>query len=500
MLHGRNPMVIERFHSNYFIKGKMPPQVIRDRLDRIAGTLLAEEIDLILSRVLQNNSSLVFIKKINIDLIFNLLKMDDKAIAKFWAAEIVSGITKKLQSTKRPYLEPPGESNVVVFQDKAEYLACFIHDLLMGAAWDRWYFQGFRDLSTISVREIIKLIFQQNPDIAEDILKVLAGMEFLDSVLEEFSDKDIEVIYSNYLRAGYDSSTTVDDKNYKKLIQLISEIMRNRLVGLSSDLPRGYKSCLKIYLLFLKRYPEFKSKAFLKWAIEDIIFNKSDTLLTSETKIPDASKKFVTPYGGLFLLVRPILELKLMDLIKQSRFNYFLFFLALKITNQKIPNQINIDPALFLFAGLDNSVSIKNLKGYPESMTFSMNEEFLKSLIKALQTLKEQKAHSLDYINIDGYSNINFKRIDFETVVSIVAELILKIFARRLRGFEKSSSTYIFENFLNRPSGILLNEDLIHVKLSKRPLDVILRMSILLEDINRVTWINNRDIRFTLEW
>ncbi|MFQ5888370.1 MAG: hypothetical protein ACE5HY_06705, partial [Candidatus Hydrothermarchaeales archaeon] len=88
---------------------------------------------------------------------------------------------------------------------------------------------------------------------------------------------------------------------------------------------------------------------------------------------------------------------------------------------------------------------------------------------------------------------------DFDTILNITKRLMYMNFSGRLRRFEKSNPEYIFKNFLYRQSEITVSQDIIHIKLSKRPLDVVLRLSGLIEDINRVPWLDNRSIKFTLE-
>lgn len=517
-------MIIERFHSNYIIqKGKINPTTVQNKLDRIAGNLLEKEIHLTLSQVLHDNSVLYFIRKIKVDLGLNLAKLNDRAIAKLWAKKITSSIIHLLQSADRPYLEPYKDLNVAIFQNRAVYLTNFIQDLLIGRAWDKWYFQEFKYLSPLPKKEIIKLIFKQHREIIEEIFMVSVEMGTLDKILEELAEEDIKAIYSHYLgeslRKDFDSIIKTESRDYIKIVQFISGIIRNGQIDISADLPQSYKVCLKVYLLALKKYPEFKPEASLKGAIEDVIFHKRERLLTTkpeeldivdtpeEISTPDVSKKIITPYGGLFLLIPSILEIKLNDIINQSSFpeevnisplNYFLFFLALKICNQKISGHSNIDPGLLLFAGLEKRVSFKNLVNYAETTTSSMNEEFLKSLIKALDILKEQKASWLDYMDLNAYLNMNIHNIDYETVVSLAAELILKVFSRRLRGMERSSSIYIFNNFLFRPSEIQIERDLIHIILSKKPLDIVLRLSGLIDDTYQVSWLNNKKIKFSL--
>jgi len=88
---------------------------------------------------------------------------------------------------------------------------------------------------------------------------------------------------------------------------------------------------------------------------------------------------------------------------------------------------------------------------------------------------------------------------DFETIISETAKCVYQLFAARLKGFEHSSTEYLLENFLRRSAEITLNAEMLHVRLTPKPLDIVLRLSGFLDSIASVPWLEDRRVEFSLE-
>ena len=187
-------MIIDRFHSNYFVpKANANPFALKKRFNKIAANLLGQEIEPLLAHIPLNPSTLVFIKKLSIHLVLNPAKTDDRTAARLWAQRLIATVNKIAQ-TMPVYPAAAGAagketgSNVALFQNQAAYLAHFIHDLTgtpgpPGEALNKWYYYQFRDLSSFSPAHIVKAVCKQNRHIIEAVFSLLEQMGCTEEIL-----------------------------------------------------------------------------------------------------------------------------------------------------------------------------------------------------------------------------------------------------------------------------------------------------------------------------
>jgi hypothetical protein len=86
-----------------------------------------------------------------------------------------------------------------------------------------------------------------------------------------------------------------------------------------------------------------------------------------------------------------------------------------------------------------------------------------------------------------------------DLTISIVACLLLRMWARWLRGFSTSSVAFLIENFVRRSGTLRTGKDALHVELERRPLDVVIEMAGYLADLERIPWLPGRRIKFSLK-
>lgn len=70
-----------------------------------------------------------------------------------------------------------------------------------------------------------------------------------------------------------------------------------------------------------------------------------------------------------------------------------------------------------------------------------------------------------------------------DDAIGVTALLLLRIWARWLRGFEHSSATYLLDHFVRRPGTIGVEEDAVVVRMPRRPLDTVLEIAGYLQPI-----------------
>lgn len=533
---------IDNFRCTYHVpKGERNPHTLKKRLDLIVAETLPEKLDGFFSFLFRDDASLVFIKNIKIDFSIKIAQLDEKEIAEFWAKRIASSVKKTLAGS-----DP--KNNWIRFADESDYLASFMVDLLSGVAWQKWYYRELEDLKKFDRRGLIKELLTQKKEIAEDILFKITERNFSEELIKELREEDAEIIYKDCI----DGRKKRSGKGLKKLFDILMESLERSSFVLQGEKPDSFKNYLSLYLHSIQSYPELRSVANVKNAVELVFLLREflskhrrkkalseaiqkgdqegllsfvrsnctgelsrlsglvDKVTVSEGKrvFFDVFKGFkeklertsrdtiLTQYGGLFILIRAILETKLHLLVECSSFpdgnnlprkNAFLLFLAQWITSHKKLLYEGIDPGLLLFAGYRNNPIPGLLKGFAHAITPEMNRRFLESLSSVF-------TEELSAIKAD--MRIKQNELDFCTVLDITKRLIFQIFSRKLTRFERSSPEYLFKNFIQRRSELILSQESVRVKLSRRPLDVVLRMSGFLENIDEVPWLGNRSIQF----
>lgn len=527
-------MVIDKLHSNYLIKRcREKPDFIQKRLDKIVSTILLKELEKKFSEVSENDS-FIFIKNINVDFRVNLSKMDDRAIASLWADLIDSKIKDKIIGIGIEKTENLEDSGLALFPNKASFYTYFIRDIIDGVAWEKWYYKEFQSLQSLDKQEIFKLIFKQAQEFSHNVLVLLSEIKSLEKFLQSLAEENAKEIYLKHLRESAETIIKLDSRDYEAAFDKVNEFISS-LDKIKSreilEISPSHKTCIKIYTLFKRKYPGFGLDTYTRRIIEDIIFRKkiisqiineeypfssastkkesTEELfeeIVSEEKSFEVLKEFVTLYGGIFLLIPSILKINLDELIVKSSLpkdgdisalNYYLFLLSLKIVGKKSNILDTLDPAIPFFSGLERHASFNTLKNIANGITRKTNEDFTDNLLERLRFMKEQSSPYLDYVVLDDLKRTVDTK-SFDSIIEMIADLTLRVFARDLRGFEKSSHEYLLRNFIERESKIRIKNNVIYIKLTKKPLDTVLRLSGLLDYDIRVPWLKNRKIEFTL--
>jgi hypothetical protein len=87
---------------------------------------------------------------------------------------------------------------------------------------------------------------------------------------------------------------------------------------------------------------------------------------------------------------------------------------------------------------------------------------------------------------------------DARLTAALAAAALLRLWARWLPGFAASSVPYLIEGMVRRPGRLAVDAAGIQVELEPRPLDVVLRMAGYLADLEHVSWLPGRRVRFVI--
>jgi hypothetical protein len=84
-------------------------------------------------------------------------------------------------------------------------------------------------------------------------------------------------------------------------------------------------------------------------------------------------------------------------------------------------------------------------------------------------------------------------------ILTLTASGILRVWARWLRQFHRSSDAYLLNNLIRRPGSLRMDDQRIVVILESRPLDLVLEMAAYLSPIEAVEWLGKRHVTFHFE-
>ena len=90
-------------------------------------------------------------------------------------------------------------------------------------------------------------------------------------------------------------------------------------------------------------------------------------------------------------------------------------------------------------------------------------------------------------------------RIDFDLLLTLVAQAIYHILGQELRGYERSNADVIFRKFIDVPATIIIGKKDIEVRLNKRANNPILLNSGLIYTPFKLPWLKNMNIIITLK-
>jgi hypothetical protein len=509
-------VIIDTFHANYLMPTtNADPFALKKRMDHIASNLLGQEIEPLLDKIPLEPSFLIFIKKLSVHCVLNPVEIDDRTAARLWAQRLTAAVTKAMQ-TLPVSLSASGAagketgSNVALFQNQATYLAHFIHDLAgtpgpPGEVLNKWYYYQFKDLTPFSIAHIVKAVCKQNCSIIEAVFSLLEQMGRTQEILGSLTEADARFFYSLLPGKPFEAAPEKETRLYEQVLGFITDMIQKGLISPAFvyAYTRSYKLSLKIYLLFLtlqKKYPALRSRESVKETIRKIVLESPGVIPLphdiGSRKTAGEGQRVKTAYGGLFLLIPVLREIHLVDILQASALpeknnilavNALLFFTASELVRQN-RNPVShkhidmADPGFFIFAGMEPLASTQYLKAYPKGITTAICERFLSKLMQLGAQCPPQAN----------------KAIDYQTVAVSLSQLLLQLFARRLKGFETSSGSYLLEHFLSRPAEIWWNRTSIRILLSPKPLDTVLRMSGMVEETGRVPWLNNRNLSFQL--
>lgn len=104
---------------------------------------------------------------------------------------------------------------------------------------------------------------------------------------------------------------------------------------------------------------------------------------------------------------------------------------------------------------------------------------------------------AVSFFNLNALSSAILIKIQFDVVLTMVADTLYYHLARQLRGFEDCDAERIFRHFVDTPAKIKISGDEIHVHYPLRAHSPVLRSADLEKSAPPISWLGNKKIRFT---
>lgn len=136
------------------------------------------------------------IRRLPVRLTVSLADLNDTRLPQLWAAAFARAMTEALA---RPAGSGPVE--VVRAENRVEWLAKFIHDLLNGNASGRWEYQEFQEYFELSIRDAVLAVLNQQPSEIVSVLVALEARGALDRLLALFDEIALEQLFVASARA-----------------------------------------------------------------------------------------------------------------------------------------------------------------------------------------------------------------------------------------------------------------------------------------------------------
>jgi hypothetical protein len=200
-----------------------------------------------------------------------------------------------------------------------------------------------------------------------------------------------------------------------------------------------------------------------------------------------------TPAGGLFLLLRALLDTRLPTLASEAGvpLQPLLGALAIKWFDVHPP----FDAATSLWVGTDSPDFGALADGSAD--VDSVQSGLLETLV-ARHVLDETDARGI----IEADARLSSAALpcppEADATISRIASFLIRAWSHWLPGVANSSTPFLLDNCLRRAARVRVSAALIAVDLDPSPLDVVLQMAGYLSRLDTVPWLGGRSVVFSV--
>lgn len=416
---------IRHLDARYRIaRGTGDADAIARRLNRVAADALARSWERHAERFSADDGVHYFIERMTVNLALDVRGGDDAALANAWSAALHEAVLRAVAA---------GEAGVLVFRDRADYVAGFVEDLLRGEAWGRWHYGEFEPLRALPLGAAVLSALLADADAGRGALIELTRRGRLDLLLSSLSDAEVESIVGACLLPPSPrlrlAGTTA------RWVRALRALLASHAFAPGDSQARDVARC---YLLLLRAEPGLGPDVNLARFVAEVLRlrgalalarDRRELLslveaeqwprvyarlgrgaarqllseLSNEVRGPEvaallrelqggeasqASRRVSTRFGGIFLLCREVAESGVHELLRglpvpasqgASAEAPALFLLAAQALGPRRTGDARRDAGLALFAGLQAPPRDSHMRSYAEGLTPRAREDFAAS-------------------------------------------------------------------------------------------------------------------------
>lgn len=190
------------------------------------------------------------------------------------------------------------------------------------------------------------------------------------------------------------------------------------------------------------------------------------------------------------------------EIATQARSAWQIVKLDVPHRKYKTPRVIEQRLTLARYSGTLRRFLIKDL-GHEEATVLLTND--LTTPAKKIITryarrmlIENGLADSIDFFHMDALSSAVALNVDFDVLLTVIGSGIYRLFARSLRGYERSQARQVFRRFLDTPARVFVRETEVVVRLARRTHNPILIDSGAIGPSTAIPWWGGRHLRFEI--
>jgi hypothetical protein len=237
---------------------------------------------------------------------------------------------------------------------------------------------------------------------------------------------------------------------------------------------------------------------------------------SQEKAAASGEQMYLSSFAGVFLLGPSLLKVRLGEISEGVTRScdkpaqtgaWFRQFVLLKCIGRERARSAASDPAIRLLAGADTyfvagAVQTKwnDLFDHESESAGAPDDSLGLSLIRSILTedgssVPDQLASADEayYSLADLWPEVRLPH-DLDAGCSLIANSIIRHFARRVFGFHSSGPEHLYQNFLAGTGALIGSADRLDVRLPRSPLAIVLHLSGVGEQTYAVPWLNGRNI------
>lgn len=200
---------IGHWHCRYRLVGAQTDAAQSvERLERAIRPRVLEAYGNALTQAFENDTSVYILRRVNTNLMLGGVAAETEiTLAHKWGNLLGAAVARSIAT------HDGDSSNLVRFEDEAEYVAHFIADLLDELAWQRWYYGPFSRLRGHSKRDAILSLLVEHRETLAVIFRHLARLGGLNRVLALLEHSEAATLWAEAIQptSGDNAALSVEE-------------------------------------------------------------------------------------------------------------------------------------------------------------------------------------------------------------------------------------------------------------------------------------------------